>query len=149
MTQEKMPVPVGGGYSGPSCWDRVKLGFTIGFCVGMASGALFGGFTALRYGLRGRELVNNLGKVMLQGGGTFGTFMAIGTVRLQRMQTPNRLDDYEWPEEWRRKVIVYSICAGMTNNDIVDKRIRKQLVDSDFDVEAMAARKTQDRAEQR
>lgn len=24
------------------------LGFTIGFCVGMASGALFGGFGALR-----------------------------------------------------------------------------------------------------
>lgn len=32
-----------------------------------------------RYGLRGRELVNSVGKVMLQGGGTFGTFMAIGT----------------------------------------------------------------------
>ena len=32
-----------------------------------------------RYGLRGRELINNVGKVMLQGGGTFGTFMAIGT----------------------------------------------------------------------
>lgn len=31
------------------------------------------------YGLRGRELINNVGKVMLQGGGTFGTFMAIGT----------------------------------------------------------------------
>lgn len=45
----------------------------------MASGALFGGFSALRYGLRGRELVNNVGKVMIQGGGTFGTFMAIGT----------------------------------------------------------------------
>ncbi|KAL7044494.1 hypothetical protein ACKWTF_001924 [Chironomus riparius] len=55
------------------------LGFTIGFCVGMASGALFGGFSALRYGLRGRDLVNNVGKVMIQGGGTFGTFMAIGT----------------------------------------------------------------------
>lgn len=26
-------------------------------------------------GLRGRDLVNNVGKVMLQGGGTFGTFM--------------------------------------------------------------------------
>lgn len=74
------------------------------------------------------------------------------------MQTPNRLDDYEWPEEWRRKVIVCSICTGTTNNDIVDKlklplriiqRIRKQLVDSDVDVEAVTARKTQDRAEQR
>lgn len=75
-----MPVPVGGSYqTGPSCWDRIKLGFTIGFCVGMASGALFGGFSALRYGIRGRELIQNVGKVMLQGGGTFGTFMAIGT----------------------------------------------------------------------
>lgn len=36
-------------------------------------------FSSFRYGLRGRELVNNVGKVMLQGGGTFGTFMAIGT----------------------------------------------------------------------
>lgn len=31
-----------------------------------------------RYGLRGRELLNNVGKVMLQSGGTFGTFMSIG-----------------------------------------------------------------------
>lgn len=75
-----MPVPVGAYQTGgPSCWDRMKMGFTIGFCVGMASGALFGGFSALRYGLRGRELVNSVGKMMVQGGGTFGTFMAIGT----------------------------------------------------------------------
>lgn len=33
----------------------------------------------VRYGLRGRELINNVGKAMLQGGGTFGTFMAIGS----------------------------------------------------------------------
>jgi len=65
--------------AGPSCFDRMKMGFTIGFCVGMASGALFGGFSALRHGIRGRELINSVGKVMLQGGGTFGTFMAIGT----------------------------------------------------------------------
>ncbi|GAB0090225.1 reactive oxygen species modulator 1 [Sergentomyia squamirostris] len=76
-----MPLPSGAfqGSSGPSCFDRMKTGFGIGFCVGLASGALFGGFSALRYGLRGRELINNVGKVMLQGGGTFGTFMAIGT----------------------------------------------------------------------
>ncbi|XP_076764324.1 reactive oxygen species modulator 1 [Xylocopa sonorina] len=75
-----MPV-VPGVYqqAAPSCWDRMKLGFMIGFCVGMASGALFGGFSAFRYGLRGRDLINNVGKVMIQGGGTFGTFMAIGT----------------------------------------------------------------------
>uniref|UniRef100_A0A1A9WE17 Reactive oxygen species modulator 1 n=1 Tax=Glossina brevipalpis TaxID=37001 RepID=A0A1A9WE17_9MUSC len=75
-----MPMPSSAfGQQGPSCFDKMKTGFTIGFCVGMASGALFGGFSALRYGLRGRELINNVGKVMLQGGGTFGTFMAIGT----------------------------------------------------------------------
>lgn len=32
-----------------------------------------------RYGARGKELVHSVGKVMIQGGGTFGTFMAIGT----------------------------------------------------------------------
>lgn len=46
----RMPVVPGGAYQqGPSCFDRMKLGFAIGFCVGMASGALFGGFSALRY----------------------------------------------------------------------------------------------------
>ncbi|ODN01512.1 Reactive oxygen species modulator 1 [Orchesella cincta] len=74
-----MPVPGGYYQQGPSCFDRVKTGFMLGFCIGMASGAIFGGFSALRYGARGRELVNTVGKVMLQGGGTFGTFMAIGT----------------------------------------------------------------------
>lgn len=47
---------------------------------------------------------------------------------------------------WIRKV--YSICARMTNTDIVDKlklslrtirRIRKQLEGSDFDVEVVAS----------
>lgn len=63
----------------PSCWDRVKYGFMMGACVGMASGGLFGGFRAISMGLRGRELVSSLAKVMIQGGGTFGTFMSIGT----------------------------------------------------------------------
>jgi hypothetical protein len=38
-----------GGAQGPSCFDRVKIGFLMGACVGMASGAIFGGFTALRF----------------------------------------------------------------------------------------------------
>ena len=74
-----MPVPQGYGNRGPTCFDRMKTGFTLGFCVGMATGAIFGGFSALRFGLRGRELVKTVGKTMVQGGGTFGTFMAIGT----------------------------------------------------------------------
>lgn len=44
-----MPVP-GGVYQqqGPSCFDRMKMGFMLGCCVGIASGAIFGGFSALR-----------------------------------------------------------------------------------------------------
>lgn len=36
-------------------------------------------FPFSRYGLRGRELVTSIGKIMLQGGGTFGVFMSVGT----------------------------------------------------------------------
>lgn len=32
-----------------------------------------------RAGLRGRELMGLVGKSMLQGGGTFGVFMSVGT----------------------------------------------------------------------
>lgn len=77
-----MPAPggyPGYGQQGPTCFDKVKMGFTMGFCVGLASGAIFGGFSALRYGLRGRELIQTVGKTMIQGGGTFGIFMGIGT----------------------------------------------------------------------
>ena len=93
-----MPVPQGayGGGGQPSCFDRMKMGFMMGMVVslsctvlltalncarqvGMCSGAIFGGVGALRMGMRGGELVQGVGKTMVQGGGTFGTFMAIGT----------------------------------------------------------------------
>lgn len=44
-----VPGSVYGANQQPTCWTKMKTGFTIGFCVGMASGALFGGFSALRY----------------------------------------------------------------------------------------------------
>jgi len=43
-----MPVPQGNYGQGPSCWSRVKLGFMMGFSVGLATGVLFGGFQAFR-----------------------------------------------------------------------------------------------------
>ncbi|KAI4902917.1 hypothetical protein NFI96_010945 [Prochilodus magdalenae] len=76
---ECMPVAVGPyGQTQPSCFDRVKMGFMMGFAVGMAAGAMFGTFSCLRIGMRGRELMGGVGKTMMQSGGTFGTFMAIG-----------------------------------------------------------------------
>ena len=78
-------MPVGGipqGFGraqGPSCFDKVKTGFMMGFMIGMSTGFIFGGFQSFRYGLRGRELFNVLGKSMLQAGGSFGVFMSVGT----------------------------------------------------------------------
>jgi len=50
VQQNTMPAPPPSGYAygQPTCWTRMKTGFMIGFCVGVASGALFGGFSALR-----------------------------------------------------------------------------------------------------
>ncbi|OAF71640.1 ROS modulator 1 [Intoshia linei] len=64
---------------GASCFSRIKMGFAMGFTIGITSGLLFGSFSCLRHGLRGRELIRTVGTSMLQGGGTFGTFMAVGT----------------------------------------------------------------------
>ena len=77
-----MPMPAGAGGQGQpiSCFSKMKMGFLMGCCVGMGSGLLLGGFTALRHGLRGRELVQQVGTVMFQGAGTFGTFMSVGTM---------------------------------------------------------------------
>lgn len=63
----------------PSCWTRVKLGFALGASVGLAGGILFGGFSAWRMGMRGKEMFGTIGKTIIQSGGTFGTFMAIGS----------------------------------------------------------------------
>ena len=79
-------MPIGGAPQGyqkqnaqMSCFNKVKMGCLMGFCIGMASGVLFGGFQGLRYGLRGRELVTTVGKSMLNAGGSFGIFMGVGT----------------------------------------------------------------------
>ena len=76
-----MPVPAGavGGGGQPTCLQRIQLGFMMGCVVGAASGIIFGGFQGMRMGFRGRELIHQVGKTIAQSGGTFGTFMAIGT----------------------------------------------------------------------
>ncbi len=75
-----MPVAGRGhGGGGVSCFDKIKYGAMIGGAVGLSIGAIFGTVAGIKYGLRGRELITNLGKVMIQTGGTFGTFMGIGS----------------------------------------------------------------------
>lgn len=32
---------------GPSCFDKIKIGFVMGACVGAGAGVLLGGFSAL------------------------------------------------------------------------------------------------------
>ncbi|XP_011501634.1 PREDICTED: reactive oxygen species modulator 1 [Ceratosolen solmsi marchali] len=66
-------------YKDQKCWDKLKVGFLIGACVGIASGAIFGGYRGLRFGYRGQELIYHTTKEMSSGAITFGTFMAIGT----------------------------------------------------------------------
>ena len=56
----------------------MKMGFVMRCTVGTAAGALFGTFSCLRMGMRGRELMGGIGKTTMQSGGTFGKFMAIG-----------------------------------------------------------------------
>jgi hypothetical protein len=78
-------MPVGGlpqsygRQQGPTCFEKVKTGFMMGFMIGCSTGFLFGGFQSFRYGLRGRELVSTLAKAMGQAGGSFGVFMSVGT----------------------------------------------------------------------
>ena len=74
-----VPQGYGSKQGGQSCFDKVKMGFMMGFGIGMSTGLLFGGFQAFRLGLRGRELYSTLGKSMGQAGGSFGLFMAVGT----------------------------------------------------------------------
>ncbi|KRX95703.1 T-complex protein 1 subunit alpha, partial [Trichinella pseudospiralis] len=83
------------GAKGPNCFDQIKVGLVMGGAVGAAVGVIFGGVSALRYemetgknhwltkvltmGLRGRELLRQLGKVMATSSGSFGLFMAVGS----------------------------------------------------------------------
>ncbi|KAE9548843.1 hypothetical protein FO519_007947 [Halicephalobus sp. NKZ332] len=76
-----MPVPGGyqvvGGGQGPTCFQKLKMGFMMGAMIGGATGVLLGGFGAWRLGLRGREMFTQIGKVAAQSGGSFGVFMTV------------------------------------------------------------------------
>ncbi|EYC08596.1 hypothetical protein Y032_0065g3636 [Ancylostoma ceylanicum] len=49
-------VPPGHGQP-PTCFQKIRMGFMMGCMIGGATGVLIGGFSALRMGLRGKELL--------------------------------------------------------------------------------------------
>ncbi|KRZ12375.1 T-complex protein 1 subunit alpha, partial [Trichinella zimbabwensis] len=78
--EERVPTGYGPhGAKGPNCFDQIKVGLIMGGAVGAAVGVIFGGVSALSMGLRGRELLRQLGKVMATSSGSFGLFMAVGS----------------------------------------------------------------------
>ena len=72
------PVQPQGMQQDVSCFSKMKMGFMMGFVIGTCSTVIFSSFALLKQGHRGRELVNAVGKMSMQGGGSFGVFMAVG-----------------------------------------------------------------------
>ncbi|VDN38401.1 unnamed protein product [Gongylonema pulchrum] len=75
-----MPVPQYQGMTGQpqiSCWQKMKLGLVMGLFVGVSSGAIFGTFSALSMGFRGRAMMAHVGRYSTRMGGSFAVFMMV------------------------------------------------------------------------
>lgn len=75
-----MPVPVGHGATGPSNFDKLKMGALMGGTVGCIIGFIYGTVNIFRYGAGTTGIMRTLGQYMLGSGATFGFFMSIGSV---------------------------------------------------------------------
>ncbi|KAK6737239.1 hypothetical protein RB195_019747 [Necator americanus] len=83
-----MPVAAVGGVPGghgqqPTCFQKIRLGFMMGCMIGGATGVLIGGFSALRMGLRGKELLIQTGKIVAQSGGPSVLIYYLGCLKLR------------------------------------------------------------------
>ncbi|KAK8155048.1 reactive mitochondrial oxygen species modulator 1-domain-containing protein [Phyllosticta citrichinensis] len=74
-----MPVVAGPAMSGPSTFDKLKMGAMMGGSVGLIIGFIFGATNIIRFGPGPNGMMRTLGQYMLGSSATFGFFMAIGT----------------------------------------------------------------------
>ncbi|KAI1716415.1 reactive mitochondrial oxygen species modulator 1 domain-containing protein [Ditylenchus destructor] len=78
-----MPVGVPQGYQavhggqGPTCFQKLKMGFMMGAMIGGTMGVILGTGTGFRVGLRGKEMLVHIGKYAASSGGSFGVFMTV------------------------------------------------------------------------
>ncbi|PNS19661.1 Protein MGR2 [Sphaceloma murrayae] len=80
-----MPVPVApGGVTGPSTFDKLKMGGLMGSTVGLILGFIFGATNIIRFGPGPNGMLRTLGQYMVGSAATFGFFMSIGmTIRTE------------------------------------------------------------------
>lgn len=65
--------------TGPSTFDKLKMGGMMGGSVGLIIGFIFGATNIMRFGPGPNGMLRTLGQYMLGSAATFGFFMAIGT----------------------------------------------------------------------
>nr|XP_034349812.1 reactive oxygen species modulator 1-like [Arvicanthis niloticus] len=62
----------------PGCFDHVRVGSVMSCAMAMVARALFCTFSCLRIEVWGWKLMGGTRETLMQGDGTFGTFMATG-----------------------------------------------------------------------
>ncbi|KAJ9641462.1 subunit of TIM23 translocase complex [Coniosporium apollinis] len=100
-----MPVPVGGGMTGPSTFDKLKMGAMMGGSVGLIIGFIFGATNIIRFGPGPNGMLRTLGQYMLGSAATFGFFMSIGTT-IRTESSPMAMEAFAQVHRSQRRPIV-------------------------------------------
>lgn len=61
------------------CLNKMFIGAQMGAALGLSFGAVFGTYSVIRAGVRGREGIHVVGRSMLQTSGVVAGFLAVAT----------------------------------------------------------------------